>query len=246
MPIFFVLLWRLIYIDINNNFESFFSLFLILVTLGMMLVGMQFLGSRIGHKAAWGSVTLVIAVMLFGYTFRASWIANFQSKDVPRELLVYTQTSQDIHQVAREIERAADLTGDGAEISLAIDTTDSYAWPWHWYLRNYTNVGYTSLDAEGAIPKDGAQVAVIHSKHNDKFLPDLVEGYSTPRRIQHRAWFPEDYRGMTPRVFWDTIWDPKRWRESVDFFIYRRLSGEIGSVDSYVYFSDDLPLSPLN
>ncbi len=247
VPLFFLLLWRLIFIDLDGgSFTSFFSLFLILATLGMLLVGQQYLGSRIGHTAAWGSATLVIAMLLFGYTFRASWNASFVHKDVPREILVYTQTSQDIRQVANEIRLAGELTGEGNNISLSIDTADSYAWPWHWYLRSNTGAIFQDLSLDSVGARRGVEIAVVNERNDGKVRSEYTNNYAEPRRIEHRAWFPEDYRGMTPKVFWDTIWDRERWRGAVDFFVYREISGEIGSVDSYVYFNNSLPLSPLN
>lgn len=246
VPVFFLLLWRLVFIDVEGSFNGFLSLFLLLTVLGLMVVGQQWLGTRIGHSAALGSATLVIALMMFGFTFRASWIASFVNKDVPREILVYTQTSQDLRQVANDITRAGNLTGDGKDILLSIDTADSFSWPWHWYLRGYTSARFNDFSLDDVEPERGVEVAVINTRNNDKVLSEYVEGYTTPRRIQHRAWFPEDYRNMTPKVFWDTIWARDRWQRSVDFFLYREISGEIGSVDSFVYFDEDLPLSPLN
>lgn len=246
VPLFFMLLWRLIFVDLEGNFSSFFSLFLILVTLGMLLVGQHYLGSRIGHSAALGSTVLVIALLMFGYTFRAGWIASFVSKDVPREMLVYTQTSQDIRRVAREIRLAGDLTGQGTAIPLSIDTSDSFAWPWHWYLRGHTGARFRDLSLDTASADEGVQVAVINARNNNKVQSEYMLDYTEPRRIQHRAWFPETYRNMKPDVFWDTIWDRNRWRGAIDFFVYREVPGEIGSVDSFVYFNNDLPLSPLN
>ena len=246
VPLFLLLLWRLIFIDIESSFGGFLSLFLLLTVLGLMLVAQQWLGSRIGHSAAWGSASLAIALLMFGFTFRAGWIASFVNKDVPREILVYTQTSQDIRQVANEIKQAGVLTGEGKDILLSIDTADSFAWPWHWYLRGYTAARFKDFSVDGAEAEPGVKVAVINTRDNEKVLVDYVEGYTQPRRIQHRAWFPEDYRNMTPKVFWDTIWARDRWRTSIDFFLYREISGEIGSVDSFVYFDETLPLSPLN
>lgn len=246
VPLFFLLLWKLIYIDVEGDASSFFTLFLILATLGIIVVGQQYLGSRIGHTAAWGSATLVIALMMFGFTFRAGWIASFVHGDVPREILVYTQTSQDIRRVANEIKVAGNLTGEGDGISLSIDTSDSFAWPWHWYLRNNTAAQFQDFSQDNVAASRGVEVAVINTRNNGKVQPDYNQGYTDPRRVQHRAWFPEDYRGLTPKVFWDTIWDRDRWRGSVDFFIYRRISGEIGSVDSFVYFNNSIPVSPLD
>jgi uncharacterized protein (TIGR03663 family) len=247
VPVFLLLLWRLIFIDIEGSVGGFVSLFLLLTVLGLMLVAQQWLGSRIGHSAAWGSAALVMVLVMFAFTFRAGWIASFVNKDVPHEMLIYTQTSQDIRQVVNEIQTAGTLTGDGKDILLSIDTADSFSWPWHWYLRGYTSVRFNDLSLEDAEAEKGVKIAVINTRNNDKVLAEYVEGYTQPRRIQHRAWFPEDYKNiMTPKVFWDTIWARERWRRSVDFFIYREISGEIGSVDSYVYFNETLPLSPLD
>ncbi len=246
VPLFLLLVWRLIFIEIEGDVVSFFVLFILLATLGMLLVGHQYLGGRIGHTAAYGSATLVVALMMFGFTFRAGWIASFVHEDVPREILVYTQTSQDIRQVSNEIRLAGNLTGEGNRISLAIDTSDSFAWPWHWYLRSNTGAQFSDLSLDDAGATRGVEIAVVNARNNNKVEPEYSNTHTEPRRIQHRAWFPEDYRGLTPGDFWNTIWDRNRWRGSVDFFIYREISGEIGSVDSYVYFNNSLPLSPLN
>ncbi len=246
VPVFFVALWRLVFVTLESDITSFLALFLTLSTLGMLIVGQQYLGTRIGHRAAWGSAALVVGVLLFGFSFRAAWIASYVHEDVPREILVYTQTSQDIRQVASEIELAGDLTGQGLGIPVSIDTSDSYAWPWHWYLRNYTSARFEDLSGSGTGASHGADIAVVHTRNNDKVEDFYSDGYTDPRRIRHRAWFPEDYRNLTPGVFWDTIIDRNRWRGSIDFFLRRELSGDIGSVDSYVYFSNSLPLSPLN
>jgi uncharacterized protein (TIGR03663 family) len=245
VPVFFLLLWKLIYINLSSTVGSFFSLFLILTTIGLILVFTHYLGTRITQKSAWGSAVLVIALLLFAYTFRASWQASYIYSDVPSEMLIYTQTSPDIVRVANEIKLAGELTGKGKAVSVTIDTSDSYAWPWHWYLRGYTAVGFRDMSAEGAAAERGVEVAVINARNDAKFRPDYLSGYTTPRKIQHRAWFPEDYRGLTAKKFWDTIWNRQRWRGAVDFFVYRKISGEIGSVDSYVYFNNDLPLTPL-
>ena len=258
VPMFFLLTWKLIYFTMDtspgklsklfqfiNIVGSFLSLFLILTTIGLILVFTHYLGTRITQKSAWGSAVLVIALLLFAYTFRASWQASYIHSAVPADMLIYTQTSPDIHQAAKEIKRVGELTGKGKDVSVTIDTSDSYAWPWHWYLRGYTAVEYKDMSSEGASAKIGVDVAVINARNDSKFRPDYFNAYSAPRRIEHRAWFPEDYRGLTAKSFWDTIWSRERWRGAVDYFVYRKIRGQIGSVDSYVYFNNDLPLTPL-
>jgi uncharacterized protein (TIGR03663 family) len=258
VPMFFLLVWKLIYFNMDtspgklsklfpflNIVGSFLSLFLILTTIGLILVFTHYLGTRITQKSAWGSAILVIALILFAYTFRASWQASYIYSDVPQEMLIYTQTSPDLVRVAKDIELAGELTGKGKDVAVTIDTSDSYAWPWHWYLRGYTNVDFRDMSQDGATAKIGVDVAVINARNDAKFRPDYFNSYTTPRKIEHRAWFPEDYRGLTAETFWDTIWSRERWRGAVDFFVYRKIRGNIGSVDSYVYFNKSLPLTPL-
>ena len=246
VPLFFFLVWRLIFIELDGSFTGYIGLFLMLTTLGLMLVGMHYLGGKIGHSAAWGSVAVVMAVFMFGYTFRAGWVVTFLNRDVPRDALIYTQTSQDIRQVALEIKRAGELTGEGTKIPVTIDDSDSYAWPWQWYLRHEERVTWVNLGDENAfVPTDG-KVAVINARNIHRVEPLYGETYTAGRRIQHRAWFPERYKGLEPEEFFNTIWHRDQWRDSIRFFVYRELPENIGSVDSYVYFSDDLPLSPLN
>jgi uncharacterized protein (TIGR03663 family) len=245
VPLFLLLVWRLTQVNIEGTPFSFLSLFLLLATLGILLVAQHWLGSRIGHGAAWGSASLVLAVLMLGFAFRAGWIASYVNGDVPKEILVYTQTAPDIRQVAEEIELAGYLTGDREEIRLSIDSSDGFAWPWHWYLRHNTRASYTELSGELAAAERGVAVAIINQRNNNKAALDYQVGYTEGRRIVHRWWFPENYRQLTPKKFFETVIDRDKWGSSVDFFLYRELANPIGSVDSYVYFSSEIPLTVL-
>ena len=61
----------------------------------------------------------------------------------------------------------------------------------------------------------------------------------------HRWWFPERYRDLTPETFFATLIDRNRWKGSIDYFLYRKLSNPLGTIDSFVYFSDEVPLVPV-
>ena len=244
VPIFFVLLWKLVLHDLGDGSDQFIAAWSLLAILGLLLLGLQLLASRIGRSQALGIAALISVTMLFGFTFRAGWIASFQNGDVPREMLVYTQTSPDLHDLAKEIERTAELNGDRSEIKLAIDTRDAYAWPWQWYLRRYTEVVFTDHTSDDKTVGEDRVIAVINEHNNAKTISKLPDGFSEGRRLVHRWWFPENYRNIKPGTFFSTLVDRERWAGSVDYFLYRNISESLGTIDSFVYFSDEVPLVP--
>jgi len=207
-------------------------------------LGFQVISQRIGRSQSLGIIGLVSILVLFGFTFRAGWIANYENGDVPQEMLVYTQTSPDLHNLAKEIERTAALTGDRTAIKLAIDTKDAYQWPWQWYLRRYTEVVYSDHSSDKAVVGDDRLIIVVNEHNNAELISKLPEGFSEGRRLVHRWWFPERYRDVKPREFLGTLIDRNRWKGPVDYFMYRELSHPLGTIDSYVYFSDEIPLAP--
>ena len=244
VPIFYMLLWKLALHDLGEGGAQFAAAWSILAILGLLLLGLQLLASRIGRPQALGIAALISIVLLFGFTFRAGWVASFQNGDVPREMLVYTQTSPDLHALAKEIERTAELNGDRFEIKLAIDTRDAYAWPWQWYLRKYTEVVFTDHTSDDITVGEDRVIAVINEHNSAKTVTELPDGFSEGRRLVHRWWFPENYRNLKPGTFFNTLVDRERWAGSVDYFLYRNISEPLGTIDSFVYFSDEVPLVP--
>ncbi|HIF72027.1 MAG TPA: TIGR03663 family protein [Dehalococcoidia bacterium] len=244
VPVFYLLIWKITFHDLGEGTEQFATAWVILAVIGLLLLALQVLGSRIGRSQALGIVGLVSVVLLFGLTFRAGWIANYQNGDIPREMMVYTQTSPDLHALAKEIEQTAQLTGDRSEIKIAIDLRDAYSWPWTWYLRRYTEVSFADHTEDEIKVGEDRVIAVINEHNNDKTVPNLPDGFSDGRRLVHRWWFPENYRGLTAKTFFSTLIDRNLWAGSVDYFLYRKLNNPIGSIDSYVYFGDEVPLVP--
>ena len=244
VPVSYLLIWKLAFNDLASSSNQFLTTWMIFASLGFLLLGFQVVSGRIGRTQSFGIIGLVSVVILFGFTFRAGWIANYENGDVPQEMLVYTQTSPDLHDLAKEIDRTAALTGHRSAIKLTIDTRDAYQWPWQWYLRRYTEVVYSDHASDTAVVGDDRLVVVINEHNNSKSHDKLSEGFSKGRRFVHRWWFPERYRDVKPGEFFSTLIDRNRWKGSVDYFLYRKLSNPLGSIDSYVYFSDEIPLVP--
>ena len=244
VPIFFLLVWKMLFHELGEGTGQFASAWALLAVIGMLLLALHVLASRISRSQALSIVGLITVVIMFGFTFRAGWIANYENGDIPREMLVYTQTSPDIHNLAKEIEQTAQLTGDRSEIKLAIDTRDAYAWPWQWYLRRYTEVQFRDHTEDDIEVGEERVIAVINQHNSERAVEHMPDGFSEGRRLVHRWWFPEEYRNLTPGTFFDTLIDRNRWAGSVDYFLYRKLSNPLGTIDSFVYFSDEVPLVP--
>lgn len=243
-PLFLLILWRLAFFEFNDGWFSFITLWAALAALGVLFLGLQWLARHIGWKPALSGVALSLAVVMFAFTVRASWVATYVHSDVPKEMLVYVQSSPELARVAKEIETVAALTGDWEEVNVTIDTVDSFAWPWHWYLRNHTAITFKDYTREPSF-NDENLVAVIAARNQARVEDEMGEDYTSGRRIPHRWWFPEEYRGLTLGKFLGSFVDREAWRNSIDYFLYRKLSNPLGSIDSYVYYREDIPLTPM-
>tara|TARA_A100001037_G_scaffold287446_1_gene296911 strand:+ start:66 stop:2426 length:2361 start_codon:yes stop_codon:yes gene_type:complete len=243
VPVSYLLIWKLLFNDLASSTNQFLTTWMIFASLGFLILGFQVFSQRIGKAQSIAIIGLVSILVLFGFTFRAGWIANYENGDVPEEILVYTQTSPDIHNLAKEIERTAALTGDRTAIKIAIDTRDAYQWPWQWYLRRYTDVSYSDHSSDKAVVGEDRLIVVVNEHNNAKLITKLPDGFSEGRRLVHRWWFPERYRDLKPGEFFATLVDRNRWKGPVDYFMYRELSNPLGSIDSYVYFSDEIPIA---
>ena len=182
---------------------------------------------------------------MFAFTMRASFNAVYKHGDIPKEMLVYTQTTQDLHQTAKEIDLARDLAWNKSEFSVAIDTRDGFAWPWSWYLRNHEGVGYIDLEGEDVAVGDTRTIAVINARNHDKIKESLPERFGEGRHMIHRWWFPEVYKNKKPDDVWNGLANRELLRPIADFWFHRKLPTDIGYIDSYVYYRDDTPSAPL-
>lgn len=247
LPIFLILVWRLIFFDPGSaGAGNFWELWGLLAVVGLLLLGLYVITKRIGRKPAFSVVLTAFVLLMAGMTVRTGWIATYINSDVPREMLIYTQTAPDIPNLMQEIRTVGELTGERRELQVTIDGRDGFTWPWAWYLRAYANVGYPEYQQTGtpASAPDSA-ITVVNAKNNSAVQEVFAEDFYEGRKIIHRWWFPEDYRGLTVGQFVGTIFDPDRWRTAVDFFLYREMPNPIAGVDSYVYFRQDIPLRPV-
>jgi uncharacterized protein (TIGR03663 family) len=249
VPVAVIVLWRLIFLNDTQpglgGLDVPAGAMVLLGAMALLLAGLYWLTRRIGRRQALGLAGVTVAGLMAILTIRTGWIVTYQYPDVPNELLVYTQTSPELASLAQEIEAAASLTGDGADLKMTVDGASGFTWPWTWYLRDYTAVSYPNLGF--AIP-DGpsdSSIAIVHTRNENLARAATEEGFTEGRRFPHRQWFPETYKQTTWKQFVDTLVRPNRWQNALNFFLYRDMSQPIGSEDAFVYFNRDIPLRAL-
>ena len=115
--------------------------------------------------------------------------------DTPIEPLIYTQTSPDIPEIARQLEALAVERGGKDQVKIVVDSSESMSWPWAWYLRDFTNATYVDQVDRATVP-EGAVLLLWDGTLRAK--PNLGDGYPVAEPYVHRWWFPEEgYRGWT-------------------------------------------------
>ncbi len=130
-------------------------------------------------------VSSAVAGGLLALTLFVGVRLTYQLGDVPRELLVYTQTSPRVPDVVDTIEAASRTSGLGEDLPVVIDGGIE---PWIWYLRDYEHVTFTHVGEGFEAPPD-AVVVVLAS--NDAVIQPYAGQFYEPVRFPLRWWFPE-------------------------------------------------------
>ncbi len=267
VPFTLVLVWNLAFLGLGGRETvagiqvELWGLVLAVLILALVVAGYFLI--RIVRPVVFGAIVLVsVTVALLILSGRAGLMATFRHGDIPVEMLVYTQTSPDIHKLAKILREQDEESGIPV---IAIDGTSGFHWPWHWYLRGRGDVQYTNYGASAVTNPSNSSVALVHSQNNGAAQSSFTEVYSDPQLIRQRWWFPEAvYRGYhTPEEnsanfglakLVSNPADRQTWRELADFFLYRKLwtnSGYcvptedifscLGSENAYIYQKPDSP-----
>ena len=112
------------------------------------------------------AVLTFCAALLIGlsiFQVHATWRMTFLEGDVPRDMLIYTQTSPDVPMLIADFEAlSAQVTGDN---SLPIYFGGNATWPMWWYLRDFPNSRILQVPTDASsIPADAAIVIVDYNR----------------------------------------------------------------------------------
>jgi predicted membrane-bound mannosyltransferase len=234
---------------------------LVRLVIGAAAIGVIWYAAAPAGRRAVGlvAVTAVIGALAF-FSVRTMLMVSFERGDNPRDMLIYTQSSGDLAKVAREIDALAAASGKGYDLPIAVDSADSFAWPWAWYLRDYRAVSY--VDFSNGTPQGDFAVLLVNQSNLSR-AQDYVSGGSTtqfaaPIKYPHRWWFDETYKyamankangictglegdcGPFHAETWKHIWNGfvhQGWTEIwLDYWRDHDPHRPNGSVDAYAFF----------
>jgi uncharacterized protein (TIGR03663 family) len=207
-----------------------------------------------------GVALLLLAQVHVG--FRLSYLEG----DVPRDMLIYVQSSPDVTRVVSEIGTLSDELTGGKDMTIYYDSGTS--WPFQWYLRDYPNRRYFGDTLND--PPDAPIVLIANDNLSNGSNQDMLSGY-TATEYAMRWWFPEDetYRrfAIAPELnkqdrqnyqtdqpgpytlgdvvgsVWHSVWGMREPQEQAKMFrmvAYREMWAPIGSYNFRVYVRNDL------
>ena len=138
-----------------------------------------------GWKPALAITGSVAGALLLILQVNAGWNLSFREGDVPDDMLVYVQTSPDLHQTVADIEQLSQEHTGG--LDLAVYYSGATQWPLNWYFRNFS------------------QRHIFHNVHEIPDAPVIIiaaneVGETEEERLQDYAhvefplrwWIPED------------------------------------------------------
>ena len=162
------------------------------------LVLLAGLGGQVLWRARGRLVTkLALAVVAVGavYAVTVGSTLAFRNASDPRELLVFTQTSDDVPAMRDEIitlsRRAPAALG--RPLTIEVDSWGGTGWPWGWYLRDVP-AGYPDMSQAGFVPS--ADVVLV-AEPNDWLMRPHLRAY-TAHRFRLRVWWVPDWDAAGP------------------------------------------------
>ena len=181
----------------------------------ILLAGIGFQAIWDSRRRWYGRVGLVAAALGFAYAAYASFTVNALNRADPRELLVSTQSSEEVARVAEEVVAARPR-------SVTVDSSEGATFPWAWYFRDLDGVGYLELGTGSTAPAPDSDVLILTQAARDRLAGELdgLEG----REIPFRVWWVRDYGKMSPASWWRWFTKREPWSPTggMPEWVYRR------------------------
>jgi predicted membrane-bound mannosyltransferase len=160
----------------------------------------------VGVQALWETprrLGLILVVACFAYTVYASYLVNAVHRADPRELLVSTQSSEEVARVAREVVARAERQ----PTTITVDSSEGATFPWAWYFRDL-GAGYIELGT-GTAPAPDSDVLILTVAAKERLEPQLT-GYEA-REFPFRVWWVRDYSDFSLGAWWRWLTQREPW-----------------------------------
>ena len=122
----------------------------------------------------------------------AGWRLTYREGDVPRDMLVYVQTSPHVVHLVRDLEALShELTGG---MGLEVWYDSGTQWPMNWYLREFTNRRYFGATLR-ELPEPAPPLILYSLEYLGTVPADVAQELNTrytALEYPMRWWFPED------------------------------------------------------
>jgi uncharacterized protein (TIGR03663 family) len=183
----------------------------------------------VGVQAIWdarhrwyGKLGFAAAAVCVAYVVFASYSVNARYRADPRELLVSTQSAEEVARVADQVVAKADAAkAAGRPFSVTIDSAEGATFPWAWYFRDLST-GYIDLvNTDGPPPE--SDVLILTQGARDRLDPELTADYSS-REIPFRVWWVREYGDLGPGSAWRYLTKREPWNPTggMPEFVYER------------------------
>jgi uncharacterized protein (TIGR03663 family) len=166
----------------------------------------------VGLQAIWdarrrlaGRLGLALTVAGLAYAGLASYWVNAVHRADPRELLVSTQSAEDVKRVADQV--VARDAASPRRLQVTVDAAEGASFPYAWYFR-HLQAQYPDLSTTGDMPP-GTDVALLTERTRAR-LHDQLAGYRE-ERFQFRVWWVRDYSRLTPGDAWAWLTRREPW-----------------------------------
>ena len=190
-------------------------------------------------RRPWPLKWIVLAALAFLALLEAhsTWEVNFVNGADPVEMMVYVQSAPDTPKVAADIISLSNKVTNGNDLNVSIDAEDT--WPFAWYLRDLTHVGYPAYPALLQKPFSTDPVIIVDQTHQPALYPRIRKNYSG-QLYRLRWWFPEDYKLLTWQSFSDDLVNPSYWKLVTQWLKDRRPFGPKDGLWFYYYVKHGL------
>jgi hypothetical protein len=116
---------------------------------------------------------------------------NALNRADPRELLVSTQSSEDVLAVRDEVFATARRirAETGRDAVVTVDSSEGATFPWAWYLRDLPGVGYLDMSTVSQPPRADVLITTDPTRRR---LARALRGYRASA-FDFRVWWVRDY-----------------------------------------------------
>ncbi len=157
---------------------------------------------------------LIIVLLLFAASIHLTWQAyqaNYKYYADPRNPYVYAHTTTDVFPMVQRVEEIAQVHEDGNAMEIHFICPDEHDyWPFPWYLRSFSNIGYWNTVTDSVV---SASVIIASPGLEQELIKKL---YELPLPGQKRLYVPLfdtymdvrpqiELRGYVPKDLWDRL-----------------------------------------